>query len=153
MGVSYYICWVCGLPLWCCILSFTSLFLQFHVYYCMGVFSIYCSLPSMTVVCSTYWCYVIWTCLSAVPLGFVRGEPESSSAHPVQEPTASPGIQRKSCIMSKRPWFFLILSTSLSVFPLPALRTFLLSATLPPQQYRPWNSEKVTSSATLTVLL
>lgn len=97
-------------------LSFTSLFLQFHIYYCMGLFSIYCCLPSMIVVCTTYWCHVIWTCLSPVPLGFAHGEPESSSAHPVQEPIASQGIQRKSCIMSKRPWFFLILSTSLRVF-------------------------------------
>ena len=59
-----------------------------------GCFSIYCSLPPVTVVCSTYWCHVTWTCLSPVPLGFVRGEPESGSAHPVQEPIASPGIQR-----------------------------------------------------------
>lgn len=88
-------------------------------------------------------------------LAFVHGEPESSSTHPVKEPIASPEIQRKSCIMSKRPWLFLILSTSVcqSVFPPPALRTFHLWATLPPQQYRPWNSEKATSSVTLTMLL
>lgn len=97
-------------------LSFTSLFLQFHIYYCMGVFSIYCSLPSMIVICTTCWCHVIWTCLFPVPLAFVHGEPESSSTHPVKEPIASPEIQRKSCIMSKRPRLSLILSTSVRVF-------------------------------------
>lgn len=68
-------------------LSFTSLFLQFHIYYCMGVFSIYCSLPSMIVVCTTYWCHVIWICLSPVPLGvcswwtWVKLYPSSQRTH------------------------------------------------------------------------
>ena len=42
---------------------------------------------------------------------------------------------------------------SQSVFPLPALRIFHLWATLPPQQYRLWNSEKAIPRVTLTVLL
>lgn len=113
MGAPYYICWVCGLPPWClfslnicvCHFMFTTIWIFFPVYHSLLLMIVELDNVLVCVLSSGYGCFLFL-------LGFAGGEPTWDLLCQTSLRAHTYGFlwiqMEKSCILSKRPQFFLI---------------------------------------------